>query len=271
MKSTKTLKKNLGLGLAVLMLICFSSCVSTRKMVYLQTPEGQSAAVSVPAEQKYELTIQPDDQLAISISSKYEELVLPFNSKSVIGQRTSTSTTPELSNFLVDAEGCIDFPVLGRISVKDMTCEQLRLVLEKRIKDGKHIKDAQVEVKLMSFRVGVFGEVKAPGIQQIKGQRYTLLEALIAAGDLLPSGRRQNIKVIREENGMRNTYYVDLTDNAGVLNSPVYYLKQNDVVYVEPNKSIGIKGSSTLQTVTAFSGIASLLLSITSIAITVSK
>ena len=269
MKATTLLKKNMGLALAVL--ICFSSCVSTKKMVYLQTPENISSNISIPPSQKYELTIQPDDQLAISISSQFEELVLPFNSKSVLGQKTSTSTNQELSNFLVDANGYIDFPVLGRICVKNMTCEELRQSLEKEIKEGNHIKDAQVEVKLMSFRVGVFGEVKTPGIQQIQGQRYTILEALIAAGDLLPSGKRKNIKVIREENGARNTYYVDLTNNADVMNSPVYYLKQNDVIYVEPNKSIGIKGSSTLQTVTAFSGIASLLLSITSIIISVSK
>ena len=269
MKATKMLKKNLGLALAVL--ICFSSCVSKEKMVYLQTPEGNSANVTVPAEQKYELTIQPDDQLAISISSKYEELVLPFNSKSVIGQKTSSSSNMELSNFLVDANGYIDFPVLGHMCVKNMTCEQLRQSLEKQIKEGKHIKDAQVEVKLMSFRVGVFGEVKSPGIQQIKGQRYTILEALIAAGDLQPSGQRKNIKVIREENGARNTYYVDLTDNANVMNSPVYYLKQNDVIYVEPNKSIGLRGSSTLQTVTTFGGLASMVLSLVSIIISVSK
>lgn len=270
MKATKMLKKNLGLALAIL--VCFTSCVSKEKMVYLQTPEGQSANVTIPAEQKYELTIQPDDQLAISISSKYEELVQPFNSKSVLGQKSSTTTTnQELTYFLVDANGYIDFPVLGRQFVKGLTCEQLRQSLEKQIKEGNHIKDAQVEVKLMSFRVGVFGEVKTPGIQQIKGQRYTILEALMAAGDLLPTGQRKNIKVIREENGARNTYYVDLTSNANVMNSPVYYLKQNDVVYVEPNKTIGIKGSSTLQTITAFSGIASLLLSVTSIVISVSK
>ena len=269
MKSTTLLKSKLGLALAVL--ICLSSCVSTEKMIYLQASDNKSANITVPAEQKYELTIQPDDQLAISISSQFEELVLPFNSKSVLGQRTSTTTNQELSNFLVDANGYIDFPVLGRMCVKNMTCEELRQSLEKEIKEGNHIKDAQVEVKLMSFRVGVFGEVKTPGIQQIQGQRYTILEALIAAGDLLPSGKRKNIKVIREENGARNTYYVDLTNNADVMNSPVYYLKQNDVIYVEPNKSIGIKGSSTLQTVTAFSGIASLLLSITSIIISVSK
>lgn len=269
MKVIKLLKMNLGLAFAVL--LSLSSCVSTEKMVYLQTPNNQSTNVDIPVGQEYELTIQPDDQLAISISSKFEELVLPFNSKSVLGQRTSTTSNQELSYFLVDASGYIDFPVLGRLYVKDMTCTGLRITLEKLIKDGNHIKDAQVEVKLMSFRVGVFGEVKNPGLQQIKGQRYTILEALIAAGDLLPSGKRKNIKVIREEKGSRNTYYVDLTDNENVMNSPVYYLKQNDVIYVEPNKSIGVKGSSTLQTITAFSGIASLILSITSIIISVSK
>ena len=104
-----------------------------------------------------------------------------------------------------------------------------------------------------------------------RSKSYTILEALIAAGDLLPSGKRKNIKVIREEAGVRNNYYIDLTDNANVMNSPVYYLKQNDVIYVEPNKTIGIKGSSTLQTITVFGGIASLILSLTSIIISVSN
>ena len=270
MKTSNSLLRGCRMvGLALLLF--FTSCVSQEKMVYLQSSEENSTNISCSSTQKFQLTIQPDDQLAISISSKYEELVMPFNNKTTLGQKTPTTQNLDLIYFLVDAKGFIEVPVLGSQYVKGMTCEQLRLSLEKQLKEGNHIKDAQVEVKLMSFKVAVLGEVKSPGLQNVTGERYTIIEALSQAGDLLPTGKRTDIKVVREENGARNTYFVDLTSNENVMNSPVYYLKQNDVVYVQPNKSIGVRGSGTLQTITAFSGIISMVLSVASIVIAVSK
>ena len=283
MKTSKfLLKGGQMVGLAVL-LFC-TSCVPQKKMIYMQPNEGQeTVSTQFKVEDTYELTIQPDDQLAISISSKYAELVAPFNTQMLIGSgiggaSTVASTSASQSNmqsglayFQVDEHGYIDFPILGKQKVQGMTRGQIANSIEHQLKTGNHIKDAQVSVKLMSFKVTVLGEVKAPGVQNVNVERLTLLEALGRAGDLLPSGQRHNVKVIREENGVRNTYFVDLTNHDNVMQSPVYYLQQNDVVYVQPNRSSGVRGSAALTTFNSMTGIASVAVSIASLIIAVTK
>ena len=137
--------------------------------------------------------------------------------------------------------------------------------VENKLIEGEYVKDPVVNVQIKGFKVSVMGEVNSPGVQTISGDRITLLEALTMAGDLTPSGKRDNILVIREDGDQRKTYTVDLTSGEKVLESPCYYLKQNDVIYVQPNKSIGVKGSSTLSFISAGSSIISLVASVLSI------
>ena len=135
--------------------------------------------------------------------------------------------------YVVDTKGDIDFPILGKIHVAGLNCEQLRDLLTERI--SKDVKDPLVTVTLANFKVVVAGEVNKPGNIPVKGNRVTVLDALSAAGDLTPYGERSNVLVIREENGKRTFAHLDL-NSSEVLTSPYYYLQQNDYVYVEPNK-----------------------------------
>lgn len=267
--------KRRPLVLLLLISLMCASCVSSKKMIYLQ---GADYLKDNPqkVEQNFELKIQPDDQLAISISSKDKELIEPFNNNTLIGSGSTmggnqSNVQAGISYFQVDKDGFIDFPVFGRLKASGLTRIELAKILTDKLISQDYIKDPMVSVKLMSFKVTVIGEVKAPGVQNITGERVTLLEALGMAGDLLPSGKRTNIMVLREEGDSRQTYMVDLTSGYDILNSPCYYLQQNDVVYVEPNSAIRVKGSATLSTLTAMASLISVLASLVSIIIAVSK
>lgn len=230
----------------------FSSCMSTKKIVYMQ---GADTLYAVPQEitQAFELEIQPDDELAISLASKNLKLIAPFNNNTLIGSgggystgnaSSTANTNSGVAYFLVDKLGNIEFPNFGTISTKGKTCKQLAKELQERFISEAQIPDAVVNVKVMSFKVTILGDVAHPGTQTFTGQRLTLLEALGRAGDLNSSGKRENVLVVREENGQRTTYSIDLRNTEQVFQSPAYYLQQNDVVYVQPNKSVRVKGST---------------------------
>lgn len=268
--------KKINFGLLIFILLVATSCVSSKKMVYLQ---GADYLKDNPqeVEHKFELKIQPDDQLAISISSKDKELIEPFNnntligSGSMIGGSNQSNMQAGIAYFQVDKDGFIEFPVLGKLKAVGLTRVQFAKVLNDQLISLDYIKDPMVSVKIMSFKVTVLGEVKSPGVQNITGERVTILEALGMAGDLLPSGKRQNIMVLREEDGIRKTHMVDLTSGYDVLNSSCYYLQQNDVIYVEPNSAIKVKGSGTMSTLLSTTSLVSILASLVSIIIAVSK
>lgn len=269
LNNNKQQMKRLTSGIFLFVLLACTSCVSQKKMIYLQGADFLHDNPQ-PMEQDFELKIQPDDQLAISFSSKDKELIEPFNNNTLIGGGQS-DTQAGISYFQVDKEGNIDFPILGRLKAEGRTCIQLEKEMEESLINQNYIKDPKVSVKIMSFKVTVLGEVKDPGVQKITGERVTLLEAIGMAGDLLPSGKRENIMIIREEQGLRKTYTVDLTSSYSVLNSPCYYLQQNDVVYIEPNKAIRVKGSATLTTLTSTATVVSMLASLVSIIIAISR
>ena len=272
-KNKRSMKLLTSVLLFFILLTC-ASCVSQKKMIYLQ---GADYLQDNPQQIKenFELKIQSDDQLAISISSKDRELIEPFNNNTLIGSgsgmNSQYNSQAGVSYFQVDKDGNIEFPIFGTLKASGFTRTELAKVLENRLISQNYIKDPLVSIKIMSFKVTVLGEVKAPGVQNVTGERLTLLEALGMAGDLLPSARRENIMVIREEDGKRKSYMVDLTSSYDVLNSPCYYLQQNDVVYVEPNSAIRVKGSGTMSTVTSTVGMISMLASLVSIIIALSR
>ena len=269
-KNKRSMKLLTSVLLFFILLTC-ASCVSQKKMIYLQ---GADYLQDNPQQIKenFELKIQSDDQLAISISSKDRELIEPFNNSTLIGSGSSQySAQAGVSYFQVDKDGNIEFPIFGTLKASGLTRMELAKELENRLISQNYIKDPQVSVKIMSFKVTVLGEVKAPGVQNVTGERLTLLEALGMAGDLLPSAKRENIMVIREEDGKRKSYMVDLTSSYDVLNSPCYYLQQNDVVYVEPNSAIRVKGSGTMSTMASTFGMISMVASLVSIIIALSR
>ena len=220
--------------LVVCMAVFFTACTSTKKIIYLQdvVPFKQQEI-----EQKYEVIIHGDDLLAIMVNSRDPELALPFNMPMVSYQLGSnTGGQQRVLGYLVDTNGNIDFPILGEIHVEGLTRMQLTELIKNKLIEGDLIKDPIVTVQFLNFKISVMGEVGRPGSFTISGDRITLLEALSMAGDLTIYGRRDRVGVIRENNGKRTILFHDLR-SADIFNSPCYYLQQNDIVYVEPNKA----------------------------------
>lgn len=280
------MKKSMTLVLATLMAtLVFTGCISDKHIIYLQ---GADTVYGVPQEiaQAFELKIQSDDQLAISVTSKDHELIAPFNNNTLIGSgggdrsagySSSTANTQSgVSYFTVDRNGEISFPIFGQLKVAGKTTREVSQMIQDMLRNGTKeyaasIKDAIITTKIMSFKVTVLGDVKNPGVQTFTGERLTLLEAIGRAGDLNSSGKRAPVLIVREENGQRQTFEVDLRDQASVFQSPAYYLQQNDVVYVSPNKSVRVKGSTAYTLLGVSSTLVSMIISITSLVYTLSR
>lgn len=254
-----------------------SSCMSEKKIVYLQ---GADTLYAVPQQiqQAFELEIQPDDELAISVTSKDPQLIQRFNNNTLIGGGSSssygsntTNTTSHAAYFLVDKVGNIEFPIFGTINTYGKTCKQLAEELRRRFVDENYIQDAVVQVKVMSFKVTVLGDVRNPGTQTFQGERLTLLEALGKAGDLNNTAHRDHVLIVREIGENRVTYEVDLRDPQTVFDSPAYYLQQNDIIYVQPNKSVRVKGSTGYTLLSIGATVVSMLVSVVSLIIALRK
>lgn len=254
-----------------------TSCISNKKMIYLQ---GATQAYAVPQEieEHFELQVQPDDQLAISVASKDNELIKSFNNNTLIGggnnSQTGTNTinvSSGVSYFQVDKDGNIEFPIFGTLHVGGMTTRQISQMLQSRMINEGYINDAVVNTRIMSFKVTILGDVRNPGTQTYQGERLTILEALGKAGDLNNSAYRDNVLVVREENGQRKTYEVNLLDNQAIFSSPAYYLQQNDVVYVQPNKSQRVKGSTSYTWLSVGSTVVGMVVSIVSLIVALKR
>lgn len=223
--------------LPFLVLLLLASCASQHKITYLRDVDGNEA--SLIGEER-NAVIRSGDWISILVSSKDIELTQMFNlpivSSSMVGNGTYSGGTSRISGYLVDDSGCIDFPQLGIINIKDLTLVELSDLIKKRLINGGYVQDPVITTQFLNFSVSVMGEVARPGTFNTSTGRITLLEALSMAGDLTIYGKRDNVKVIREENGERRVVQLDLRSKR-LLSSPYYYLQQNDVVYVEPNKA----------------------------------
>lgn len=280
MKRTKLSISSLHISVYLACVLCLgmtTSCISNKKMIYLQ---GATQQYALPQEimDYTELQVQPDDQLAISVASKDVELLARFNNNTLIGggnnSQTGTNTvnvSSGVSYFRVNKDGNIEFPIFGTIHVGGMTTGEISAMIQKRMIDEGYINDAVVNTKIMSFKVTVMGDVKNPGTQTYQGERLTILEALGKAGDLTNSAYRNNVLVIREENGQRKAFEVNLLDNQAVFNSPAYYLQQNDVIYVQPNKSQRVKGSTSYTWLSVGSTVVGMVVSIVSLIVALKR
>lgn len=204
---------------------CLSSCVSPKDVVYLQDAERGKLE---PLNVNYQTTIQKDDQLVITVSSKQPELTQPFT-VSELGNGGNSSTTGG-RNYQVDANGNIVLPVIGTVHASGLTCSKLAANIADKLRRMEYIKDASVNVRIINFKYSVLGEVKSPGTKTVDGERVTILEALSQAGDLNDTADR-TVTVLREKNGQRELATVDLRSKA-LFSSPFYYIQQNDVIYV---------------------------------------
>jgi polysaccharide export outer membrane protein len=210
----------------VLTLLVFSSCNSTKKLIYLPNVQEGAIPTNTPFP---ESMIQKNDILSITVSSLNPEASAIFNSPNA-----AASGAPV--GYLVNSEGSIQFPVIGNIKAAGYTKNQLKNNIAKSLVDAKLLVDPIVSIRFINFRVTVLGEVNHPTVVNVPNEKISLLEALGLAGDMTIYGRRQNVMIIREEKDQKIVKRVNLNSDE-LLTSPYYYLQSNDIVYVEPTKA----------------------------------
>lgn len=216
------------------LVLLFNSCTSKKELVYFQ---GNKVLGDTAANISYTPVFHRDDLLSITVSGIDAEAIKPFNLPT--GNINSTLSsyingTAAMAGYLVDADGTIDFPVIGIIKVAGLNRMEATSLIREKLKT--YVKNPIVNMRILNFKVTVLGEVKNPGTFNIPNERITLPEALGIAGDMTITGVRNNVLVMRDVNGKKTEIRVDMSSKQ-VFTSPVYYLDQNDLVYVEPNRA----------------------------------
>ena len=255
-----------------LMLLTAVSCGTPKEITYFQDlkPGQTQLAITDPVE----IRVRPKDKLSILVNAPDPKLSNMFNLPIIsqqVGQESTYGTSRGISGYTVDSEGNISFPVLGKVRVDGMTREQIAEYLTTQLKEQELIKDPVVTVEFMNLFVSVMGEVNHAGRIKIDRDNFTILDALSEAGDLTIFGKRERVLVLRQENGKQHVYGVNLCDARQIYSSPVYYLQQNDVVYVEPNDTKSRQSTVNGNTVRSTSFYISLASLITSIAVLIAK
>lgn len=207
------MRKITVIGLLVLLLLQ-SSCMSKKNYYLLQGDYNMNEAAA-----NYEPIIQKDDRVSITVSAMQSDLAAPFNLN---------------SSYLVDNNGNIDFPVLGKINAAGYTIEQLKLMLKDKLKI--YLVDPVVNIQIINFKVTVLGAVGSPGVKSFSTNRVTFLDAIAVSGDINQFGVRKNILIVRDYQGVKSFHHVDIT-KADFVNSPYFYLDQNDLIYVQERKA----------------------------------
>ena len=211
------------------------SCVNTRKAVYFNDIKDSTIPLTFA---DLEPVIQKNDLLSITVSSLNTKATETFNAPNtaIIQAGSSTNNTIQSTGYLVDQEGYIQFPVLGKIKATGLTKKALTDNITKTLVDSKQLLDPIVNIRYLNYRVTVLGEVARPTVVNVPNEKITLLEAIGLAGDLTLYAKRDNVMILREEDGQRIIKRLDLNSQE-IFTSPYFYLKTNDIVYVEPNKT----------------------------------
>jgi len=252
--------------ITALISIILTSCNAPKQVAYFQYDSGTTTQ-----SQKHEIRIKPKDILSITVVASNNEATKNFN---LITPQTSNIQTntlytqPTLQPYLVEDDGSIDFPTLGKLTVAGLTRSDLEKMIFEKIKDNFSQEMPIITISITNFSVSVLGEVTRPGKFTVPNERITILDAISQAGDLTLYGKRENVKVLRENsNGEKQFISLNLNDQ-NIINSPAFYLEQNDIVYIEPNdvrkRTAGIGTAETLSisVVSALISIASLIVNI---------
>ena len=236
----KTTYKNMFLLVGMLFI---SACSGVKNIAYFEKSDNKSklSVNTSPTSGLFDARIKPKDMLSITVVSSEPEASRIYN---LVTPQTETPTDagslysqPKLQNYLVDNDGYINFPVLGKIQVKNLTRKELELTLQKMLAPAFTKEMPIITIRINNYSVNILGEVLKPGKYETGNDRMTILEGLALAGDMTIYGRRDNVKVLREDaDGVKKYITLNLNDK-NIINSPAYFLEQNDVVYVEPNKS----------------------------------
>ena len=251
--------------------LALCSCSAVKRTVYLQDI-ADNTQVKTAVEQQ--IKIKPFDRLIVVVTSKDAELAAPFNvmtsynslSNNPMGQST-VSNSQSLQVRTVDENGDLYMPIIGKVACAGKSRKQIADEIAKAIIDGGYIADAAVNIQFADMKLFVLGEVAKPGQFDVTRDQITILEALAMAGDMTIYGNRENISVVRKENGVTTTHILNLLDSS-CFNSPAYYLQQGDVVYVQPKKQRAATGEIN-QNRSFWISIASTLLSAASLVMTI--
>lgn len=254
----------------LLLVVTFASCSSYKDVPYIQNPEVVNQYTGeLPL---YDAKIMPKDLLSITVNTSDPNAAAPFNLTVQTPMNAATSeiratTAPSLQQYLVNNEGTIDFPVVGRLKVGGLTKNQAEDLIREKL--APYLKETPiVTVRMANYKISVLGEVARPGSFTVSNEKINVLEALAMAGDMTVYGIRNDVKLIREDaQGHRQIISMDLTDSDFIL-SPYYYLNQNDIIYVTPNKTkaknsdVGTTTSMLISGTSILVSLASLLVNI---------
>lgn len=249
-------------GIAIL-----GSCAVAKQVPYFQDILSDSTLAIIP--EPVPIRFEPEDKISILVNSRDPQLMMLFNlpviQRYIGSDNPSLSSNSYLTGYTIDGEGNIDFPVLGKIHLAGKTREEAAIYIKEQLVSNNLIKDPVVTIEYMNLTVSVLGEVNKPGRYSIDRDRVTIFDALSMAGDLTIYGLREHVTVMREVDGEQKIYEVNLTSAEDVLSSPVFYLRQNDFIYVEPNKmranQATVNGNSFLSS-SFWVSVASLLVSL---------
>ncbi|MER2998508.1 polysaccharide biosynthesis/export family protein [Pontibacter populi] len=231
-----------------------TSCSPTRNLAYFSDLKEQTSYTEEITNLSVS-KIQPNDLLSITVSSESPESDMQFN-RGMLG-----ATENKLEGYLVDENGLIDFPVIGSVKVGGLTKQEAKDALSSALQ--QYLKEPVVSIRNMNFKVTVIGEVNRPSTFTVPAEKISVLEALGMAGDMTPFGKRENVIVMREESGTRTMVRLNLNQK-DVLSSPYFYLQQNDVVYVEPDKMKQVQASTNTRTLSIVTSLTTLAIVIVS-------
>ena len=238
-----------------IILILLQSCGSRKDIAYLQDVDNNK---NTDNKYSYEPLLKNDDLLSIIVSADDPEITYPFNIPQIQGNYKVSNDQDGIKTYLIDSYGFIEYPVIGKIQLAGLTRKEAIEKLTEKVKE--YITNPTINLRILNYKISVLGEVKSPGNYPLESERITLLEALSKAGDLTIYGRRNNILVIREKNGIKSFNRIDIT-KSDFINSEYYFLTQNDVIVVEQNKT-KVNSSVIGPNVTAIISATSVLISI---------
>ena len=239
------MRKFLQLTLVVTLASMMASCVTQKQLTYLRDAQPELAdSLNAHFKVASEVIIRPGDALTIFVSALDQEAVVPYNIPTAVFATPGSNqvtTTPTLQYYVVDEEGFIEFPVLGKLQLLGLKRTEAEAMIKEKL--AAQVTNPLVQVNIVNARVSVLGEVARPGQISMSNRRLTILDALAAAGDLTPYGRRDNVLITREIDGKLEIARLNLR-SSDIYTSPYYYLQQNDVVYVSPNKVRAINSAN---------------------------
>lgn len=255
------------------LLILLSSCNTSKRITYFQDIQDYKDTAKTIEQPAPEIRLRPEDKISIIVNSKDPELTALFNlpyTTRILGSTSEniSSTNQGTSGYIIKRDGTIDFPVLGSVPAAGKTRDELSSFIKSELINRNLVNDPVVTVEFVNLQFSVMGEVRSPGTYKITRDYVTLLDALSMAGDLNINGKRDNVLVLRPDSiGKLTAYTVDMRSFADVQNSPVYYIHQNDYIYVEPNKKRANESSvnaNTVQSAAFWISVASFLASVAS-------